>query len=204
MGAVIFRPGEADVVSCDERQFEIVGEFDQRSFDFGFGGFAAARKLDVEAVAKRSCEFLCEAVRGFLPMHLQKRGDGTGDPAAQRNEAFGVLEQPLARRAAKAMARAYRKERIGPWDVRAPAPALGGADKPIEFADGIELIANAYGEVHPDMAAFVRMMAENRWIEGTVTPRKRPGAYCTGFAKSKTSRIYMTYTGSASATGVRR
>jgi oligoendopeptidase F len=105
---------------------------------------------------------------------------------------------PLARRAARAMARAYRKEKIGPWDVRAPAPVLGGGGKPIEFAAGVELIANAYGEVHPDMATFVRMMAKNRWIEGTVTPRKRPGAYCTGFAKSRTSRVYMTYTGSPS------
>ena len=48
------------------------------------------------------------------------------------------------------------------------------------------------------MGEFVRMMAEKRWIEGTVGERKRPGAYCTGFAKSRTPRVYMTYTGGAS------
>jgi len=48
------------------------------------------------------------------------------------------------------------------------------------------------------MGEFVRMMADKRWIEGTVGERKRPGAYCTGFAKSRTPRVYMTYTGGAS------
>ena len=128
------------------------------------------------------------------PVHLNRIRRATLDAMLE------VAEQtaPLARRAAKAMARAYRKEHIGPWDVRAPAPRLGGAEIPLPFDDAIELIANAYGEVHAEMADFVRMMAKNRWIEGTVSPRKRPGAYCTGFAKSRTSRVYMTYTGSAS------
>src|SRR5262249_21319857 len=33
---------------------------------------------------------------------------------------------------------------------------------------------------------------------GTVSSRKRPGAYCTGFEKSRTPRVYMTYQGSTS------
>ena len=64
------------------------------------------------------------------------------------------------------------------------------------FDEAIVLIANAYGSVHPDMGEFVRMVNDARWIEGTVSSRKRPGAYCTGFAKSKTPRVYMTYQGS--------
>ena len=48
------------------------------------------------------------------------------------------------------------------------------------------------------MGEFVHMMAERRWIEGTVGPRKSPGAYCTGFAKSRTPRVYTTFTGGAS------
>jgi oligoendopeptidase F len=42
------------------------------------------------------------------------------------------------------------------------------------------------------------MMAERRWIEGTVSDHKRPGAYCTRFMKSKTPRVYSTYTGGMS------
>ena len=48
------------------------------------------------------------------------------------------------------------------------------------------------------MGEFVRMMADKCWVEGTVTARKRPGAYCTGFAKSRTPRVYMTYSGGGS------
>ena len=102
----------------------------------------------------------------------------------------------LARRAAKAMARAYRKQRIGPWDQRAPAPALPGSPEAISFGGAIDRVAGAYGSVHPDMGDFVRMMARNRWIEAAQRPRKMPGAYCTSFAKSRTPRVYMTFGGS--------
>ncbi len=105
--------------------------------------------------------------------------------------------RPLARRAAKAMARATGRDALGPWDVRAPAPSLGGAERPIPFAEAIDLIADAYGSVSPEMGEFVHMVNDSRWIEGSVSSRKRPGAYCTGFAKSKTPRVYMTYQGSA-------
>ncbi len=105
--------------------------------------------------------------------------------------------RPLARRAAKAMARATRREALGPWDVRAPAPTFGAEERPIPFAEAIDLIADAYGSVHPEMGEFVRMVDDRKWIEGSVSAHKRPGAYCTGFAKSKTPRVYMTYQGSA-------
>ena len=49
------------------------------------------------------------------------------------------------------------------------------------------------------MSDFVHMMAKEKWIEGTVGPTKRPGAYCTKFVKSRTPRVYMTYTGTMSA-----
>ena len=48
------------------------------------------------------------------------------------------------------------------------------------------------------MRDFVHMMVKQSWIEGTVGPNKRPGAYCTGFQKSRTPRVYMTYTGGQS------
>src|SRR5690606_14400202 len=45
---------------------------------------------------------------------------------------------------------------------------------------------------------FVRMMHDRKWIEGRVTDSRSPGAYCTGFLKSRTPRVYMTYNGSMS------
>ena len=112
-----------------------------------------------------------------------------------------VAEQakPISQRAARLQARAYGKDGFGPWDLRAPAPSIGEADEStIEFDDAVALIADAYAEVDPSMGDFVRMMQDEGWIEGTIGPRKSPGAYCTQFAKSRTPRIYMTYTGGQS------
>jgi oligoendopeptidase F len=128
------------------------------------------------------------------PVHMNRLSRNTLDTL------FDVTREarPLAQRAARAMARATGREQIGPWDMRAPAPQLGGDESPIEFDEAIELIADAYGRVNPEMGEFVHMMRERRWIEGTVSSHKRPGAYCTGFAKSRTPRVYMTYQGSTS------
>ena len=132
------------------------------------------------------------------PLHLNRISRATLDTI------LGVAAEsaPLARRAARLKARAYGKERYGPWDQRAPSPATGTDARdgrgPIRYEEALELIAASYGSVSPQLGDFVRMMAEKRWIEGTVGERKRPGAYCTGFAKSRTPRVYMTYTGGAS------
>ena len=113
---------------------------------------------------------------------------------------LGVADEgrALARRAAVLQAKAYGKRRYGPWDLRAPAPQRDEGGGHIPYAAAIDLIAEAYGRAHPRMGEFVRAMARNRWIEGTVGDRKLPGAYCTGFRRSRTPRVYMTYTGGAS------
>ena len=132
------------------------------------------------------------------PLHLNRISRATLDTL------LGVAGEavPLARRAARLQARAWGKEKYGPWDQRAPAPPGGasgdGGGAPIAYEDAVDLIAASYGSVEPRMGEFVRMMADRRWIEGTVGERKRPGAYCTGFDKSRTPRVYMTYTGGAS------
>ena len=104
---------------------------------------------------------------------------------------------PLARRAARLQAKAYGKAQYGPWDQRAPAPDAAGGEAAAgtPYAQALDLIAESYGSVDPRMGEFVTMMARSKWIEGTVGDRKRPGAYCTGFRKSRTPRVYMTYTG---------
>ena len=106
---------------------------------------------------------------------------------------------PMARRAALVQARAYGKDRYGPWDNRAPAPVSPGASETsYSFDAALALIARTYGSIAPEMGDFVTMMGRNRWIEGTVGNAKRPGAYQTAFRKSRTPRIYMTYMGATS------
>lgn len=129
------------------------------------------------------------------PVHMNRINRGTLDTLL----AVAAETKSLAQRAARLQARAYGKEGFGPWDLRAPAPVLGdGQGQPIAFDEAIEIIADAYGQVDSSMADFVRMMVANKWIEGTVGPHKSPGAYCTGFAKSRSPRVYMTYTGGQS------
>ncbi len=148
----------------------------------------------LEMCAQRSHEkpvhFLDEA------LHMSRISRATLETLMSVTKASRALTQ----RAARLQARAYGKPAFGPWDLRAPAPALDaskGVPK-IAYNDALERIAEAYGEVDPSMAEFVRMMENNGWVEGTVGPSKRPGAYCTGFRKSKTPRVYMTYSGGAS------
>lgn len=103
---------------------------------------------------------------------------------------------PLGRRAVKLQAKVLGKDKLAPWDLFAPCPARGGStwEKPT-FGDAIQQIADAYGSIHPEMGEFVHMMAKKKWIEARVGSTKRPGAYCTKFPKSRTPRVYMTYSG---------
>src|SRR5690606_36558578 len=57
-------------------------------------------------------------------------------------------------------------------------------------------IERCFSEISPLMGVFVRTVYKNEWIEGSHSPRKRAGGYCTKFAKSKEPRIFMTYGGS--------
>ena len=146
------------------------------------------RSRQTQAAGRRDVHFLDAAV------HANRIERATLDTV------LGIAEEgrALARRAARLQAKAYGKARYGPWDLRAPAPAAGEAEEGIAYRQAVELIAEAYGDVHPRMGDFVRMMAKNRWIEGTWGDNKRPGAYCTRFRKSRTPRVYMTYAGGTS------
>ncbi len=145
---------------------------------------------------------MCEQRGRQQPVHIL-------DAPAHHNritlETLDVLIQvaadykPLAQRAARLKARAMGKAQLDPWDNRAPAPSLVPLDTPLtSFNSAIDLITDAYGQVDRSMGEFVQMMAARKWIEGTTAPGKRPGAFCTGFAKSNTPRVYMTYHGTPS------
>lgn len=65
------------------------------------------------------------------------------------------------------------------------------------YPEGLDTIAKAVGEVDPSIGEFVRMMDKQRWVEGSEGDAKRPGAYCTMFAKTRSPRVYLSaYNGS--------
>jgi len=101
----------------------------------------------------------------------------------------------VGQKALKLMARAMNKEKLDPWDILAPAPAKNG-ETLIPFDQAIDLIANAFSKLTPEMGDFARMMAEKNWIDSLPTDNRSPGAYCTKFANVREPRVFMTYTGS--------
>lgn len=101
------------------------------------------------------------------------------------------------KKALRLAAQMLGKEKLDVWDLSAPAPMLGrsGELEKTPFDKGVEMVANAFAEVHPDMGKFVNMMKERKWLEGRILPNKRHGAYCTVFGKSRSPRVYQTYMG---------
>ena len=195
--------GVAEAAGLMQKPDDRVRENAWRAINEAWDGHVESCAAAINAIAGWRLELCRKRTAGagaevhylHAPLHANRIQQKTLDTVLQVAEE-GI---PLARRAAKLQAKAYGKQHYGPWDNRAPAPiADGESAEPIGYDDALDLIAEAYGEVEPEMGDFVRMMADKRWIEGTVGPRKRPGAYCTGFLKSRTPRVYMTYSGGSS------
>lgn len=102
----------------------------------------------------------------------------------------------IGHRALKAMAKGMNLEKLGPWDILAPAPARGGDARVWGFKESIDLISEAFSKLTPAMGDFTQMMYKNNWIDSKETDARSPGAYCTGFAKQREPRVFMTFDGS--------
>ncbi len=98
-------------------------------------------------------------------------------------------------KAALLMAKMLGKIKLDPWDTLAPAP-IPRASSATDFETGLAQIRSAFAGVHSEFGEFVDLMSRNRWIEARVLPNKSNGAYCTGFVKSRTPRVFQTYLGS--------
>jgi oligoendopeptidase F len=94
------------------------------------------------------------------------------------------------------MAKFQAKKRLEPWDLMAPRLNLTGDAVKYRFAQAREMITTAFSSVEPAMGEFVGMMMENGWVDSRVLPNKRGGAFCTGFKKSRTPRVFQTFLGS--------
>ncbi len=86
-------------------------------------------------------------------------------------------------------------DKITWYDLDAP---IGNVSKTIPYEEGAQFIVEQFHHFNPEMADFALHAFNNRWIEAENRPSKSPGAFCTGFPKDKESRIFMTYSGTAS------
>jgi len=104
----------------------------------------------------------------------------------------------VGQRALRLQARVLGKTQLHPSDLMAPPPATGGAASlQVPFDEGVDLVADAVSSVDQSVGDFVKLMADKQWIEGREGDKKAPGAYCTGFAKSRNPRVYLSaYSGS--------
>lgn len=98
------------------------------------------------------------------------------------------------------MARAMNQDTYHAWDRLAPAPeALTPKESArMNFPDALKTVKAAFSQMHPEMGEFVELMADKSWIEARILPTKRPGAYCTGFVRSREPRVFMTFDGQPS------
>ncbi len=78
------------------------------------------------------------------------------------------------------------------------APFLPGDGDKIAYSDACALIVEQFGSFSPNMAAFADKAFKDQWVEAEDRPNKAAGGFCVAFPKSKESRIFMTYSGTAS------
>nr|WP_232345274.1 M3 family oligoendopeptidase [Paenactinomyces guangxiensis] len=86
-------------------------------------------------------------------------------------------------------------DKLSYYDVHAPLP---GNNQAVTYDEAADFIVEQFAKFNPDMAAFARQAFEMRWIEAEDRPNKRPGGFCTSFPVSQQTRIFMTYSGTAS------
>ncbi|KGX91426.1 M3 family oligoendopeptidase [Pontibacillus marinus] len=86
-------------------------------------------------------------------------------------------------------------EKLSWYDVGAP---IVNSDQTVSYDEGADFIVEQFNRFGPKMASFAKMAFEKRWIEAEDRSGKRPGGFCTSFPDSKQTRIFMTYSGTAS------
>ncbi|MCQ2010859.1 M3 family oligoendopeptidase [Sporolactobacillus sp. STSJ-5] len=86
-------------------------------------------------------------------------------------------------------------EKLSWFDVDAP---LNKNSEKLTYEDVADFIIKHFGSFNPNMASFAKKALENRWIEAENRANKRPGGFCTNFPIAGQSRIFMTFSGTAS------
>lgn len=90
------------------------------------------------------------------------------------------------------------KDKLAWYDVDAPVSIGEFKARTFSYDEAVDFIIENFAKFGPKLAEFSQNLIEKRWVEAEDRPGKRPGGYCTSFPESKESRIFMTFTGSAS------
>jgi len=86
-------------------------------------------------------------------------------------------------------------ERLDWHDVDAP---IGSAARTVPYDEAAAFIVDRFRQFSPDMAGLAERAFRGRWIEAEDRAGKRPGGFCTSFPVAGETRIFMTYSGTAS------
>lgn len=123
------------------------------------------------------------------PLHGNRISQATLDAMMAAIAEF----KPQIQLGAQTMAKHFGKSKLDPWDLLAPAPINGGA---LSFPESFQQVKNSFSAMDPVMGDFAQMMLDKSWIDASVRPNKRNGAFCTGFPKSGHPRVFQTFMGS--------
>lgn len=80
-------------------------------------------------------------------------------------------------------------------DVEAP---IGSASRTVPYDEAANFIVEQFRKFSPELADFSEIAFRDGWIEAEDRAGKRPGGFCTAFPKTGQTRIFMTYSGTAS------
>lgn len=125
------------------------------------------------------------------PLQMNRMSKQTLDAMWQAVEKGKQLLIPYFERKAKLLG----VNKLAWHDVEAP---LAASSTTMSFDEAAAFIIEQFGSFSKELADFARMAFENSWIEAEDRPGKRPGGFCTSLPKSKQTRIFMTFSGSAS------
>jgi oligoendopeptidase F len=84
---------------------------------------------------------------------------------------------------------------LGWHDVDVP---IGKTEKKRSYDEAAQFIIEHFRRFSPKMADFTVNAFEKDWIEAEDRPGKRPGGFCTSLPDSEETRIFMTFSGTAS------
>lgn len=101
-----------------------------------------------------------------------------------------VFYEYLNRKAEK-----FGLDQLAWYDLEAP---ISQDVKEINYQEAADIIIKQFGQYSERMAEYATLAFEESWIEAEDRPGKRPGGFCTSFPESKQSRIFMTYSNTAS------
>lgn len=125
------------------------------------------------------------------PLQMNRMSEATLAAMWQAVEKGKQLLEPYFKRKAELLG----LEKLDWHDVEAP---LAESSATMSFDEAAEFIIEQFRDFSPDMADFAQHAFENQWIEAEDRAGKRPGGFCTSLPKSGETRIFMTYSGSAS------